>query len=122
MEIGKDDHDPRRVAVDLGGYQPQYNAALFLEDVAGGNRNVTVADSRFTGGGYEVYSFGVNVAYRGDVFGGGRWGHLFPSSPTFAITEFAGNADTSGNPLRLVLHTPSGGSLAIEDVLGTTTG
>ncbi|TAK58563.1 MAG: hypothetical protein EPO22_10690 [Dehalococcoidia bacterium] len=25
-----------------------------------------------------------------------------------------------GNPLRLVLHTPSGGSLAIEDVLGTT--
>lgn len=25
-----------------------------------------------------------------------------------------------GNPLRLVLHTPNGGSLAIEDVLGTT--
>jgi hypothetical protein len=26
-----------------------------------------------------------------------------------------------GNPLRLVLHTPNGGSLAIEDVVGTTT-
>ncbi len=90
-----------RVAVDLGDYQPQFNAALFLEDVSGGNRNITVVDSRFTGGGFEVYSYGVNVVFRGTVFGGGRWGHLFPSSPTFAITEFSGNCDTAGNPLKL---------------------
>ncbi len=111
---GVDSLTLQRVAVDLGTYQPRYNAALFLEDVDGGNRNVTVADSRFTGGGYEVYSFGVNIAYRGSVFGGGRWGHLYPSSPTFAITDFTGNADTAGSPLTLaagqfVVGTPPAG-------------
>ena len=106
-----------RVAVDLGAHKPQFNAALFLEDMGGANRDILVADSRFTGGGYVVYSYAVNVAYRGTVFGGGRWGHLYPSSPTFTITEFHGNKDTSGNGLKLsgnafVVGTSTSGALA----------
>ena len=90
-----------RVAVDLGAHKPQYNAALFLEDMGAANRNITVASSRFTGGGYEMYSYALNVAVRNTTFSGGRWGHLYPSSPTFTITEFANNTDGAGNHLKL---------------------
>ena len=91
----------RRVAVDLGAFAPQHNAALFLEGANGGNHGVTVESSSLRGGGYALYTFADDVRVRGSVIGGGNWGHLFPASPAEAIVEFAGNADTTGQALGL---------------------
>jgi hypothetical protein len=91
----------RRVAVELGAYQPQQNAALFLENANGGNRSVTVEDSWILGGGYAFYSFAADVRIRRTTFGGARWGHLFPQSQAANIVEFADNRDTGGTPLGL---------------------
>ena len=90
-----------RVRVELGEWQRQFAAALFLEDANGGNRDVTVVDSRFEGGGYTLYAFADDVTIEGTVFDGGRWGHLFPRSWTSEITVFEGNTDADGNPLQL---------------------
>ena len=108
----------RRVSMDLGPWQRQYNAAVFLEAANGGNRDVTLEGSRFIGGGYTLYSFASRVSVRGTVFGGGRWGHLFPSSPACSITEFTGNRDTAG--AALVVGLSSAGT-TIAPVAGTTT-
>lgn len=90
-----------RVRIDLGAFVPQHNAALFLEDANGGNRNVTVTDSELVGGGYTLYSFASGVRITGTVFGGGRWGNLFPRSRTGDVVEFSGNTDDAGRALEL---------------------
>lgn len=91
-----------RVRIDLGAFVPQHNAALFLEDANGGNRNVTVTDSVLLGGGYTLYSFAGNVAITDSVLAGGEWGTLFPSSRTQDVVRFSGNTDDVGRPLRLL--------------------
>jgi hypothetical protein len=90
------------VVVDLGVYQPQYNAALFLQDANGGNQGVTIVNSRFHGGGYVFYSFAKDVRIRGTVFGDAAFGHLYPRSQTSGIAEFSGNSDPAGTPLSIV--------------------
>ena len=83
-----------RVSVDLGAYTSQYNAALFFENVPAGNKNITVKDSSFLGGGYVYYNGASNVSVTGTVFGEGKWGNLYPSSKGFAT--FANNVSPDG--------------------------
>jgi hypothetical protein len=91
-----------RVRIELGAFVPQHNAALFLEDANGGNRNVTVTDSVLAGGGYTLYSFADDVAITDTVFGGGEWGALFPASRTQDVVEFSGNTDAAGRAVALL--------------------
>ncbi|KGM15107.1 hypothetical protein N867_11985, partial [Actinotalea fermentans ATCC 43279 = JCM 9966 = DSM 3133] len=89
------------IRIDLGAFVPQHNAALFLEDANGGNRNVTVTRSVLEGGGYTLYSFASDVRITDTVLGSGEWGILFPSSRTGEVTEFRGNTDDAGRGLAL---------------------
>ncbi len=102
----------RRVAIELGPWKQQHNAALFLEDANGGNAGVTVEDSWLSGGGYVLYSFATDVRVRTTTFAAGRWGWLFPQSWVGNMTEFAGNRDGSGAGMTLP---PSGGSAPAGD-------
>jgi hypothetical protein len=104
----------RRVSIELGAYQPLYNAALFLEDANGGNRGVTIEDSWILGGGYAFYSFADAVTVRRTTFGDARWGHLYPQSRAASIVELADTRDTSGTLLGLRLV--SAGSYALAPV------
>ena len=106
----------RRVAIELGAFAPQHNAALFLENANGGNTSVTVEDSWLTGGGYPVYSFGTDVRIRRTVIGGGQWGWLFPGSWVQHVTEFAGNVTPNGAAITLPAQGGAQGSS------GTTAG
>jgi len=90
-----------RVRIELGPWQKQYNAALFLEDANGGNSGVRILDSWLGGGGYTLYSFAKDVRIERTVFAGGKWGHLYPRSQTSEIRVFSGNTDAQGRPLTL---------------------
>ncbi len=93
----------RRLAIELGPWVPQHNAALFLEAANGGNAGVTVEDSWLSGGGYALYSFASDVRVRGTTFSDGRWGHLYPASQGAGVVEFAGNRDAAGTALGMRL-------------------
>lgn len=46
----------KNAIIDMGPWQPQKNAAFYLEDVGQGIRNVTVQNVRLAGGGYTFYT------------------------------------------------------------------
>ncbi len=80
--------------IDLGAYKPQFNAALFLEDVTVANRNVTVTGSRLLGGGYVLYNDATNTSITTSVLGSANFGILYPSSDP--IATFTGNTSPTG--------------------------
>ena len=79
---------------DLGPWAPEFNAAVFLEDANGGNRDVVVERNLINGGGYSVYVEGENVSIVDNLFGrGSRWGLLYPEHDRFTASG-NGWADT----------------------------
>ena len=87
----------RNVLIDLGAYASGQNAALFLENANGGNRNVLVQGSWLLGGGYTVASYATDVQITGTVIRAGRWGYLNPTSWPLAV--FSGNSADGLNGL-----------------------
>lgn len=65
----------RNAIIDMGPWQPQKNAALYLEDV-GGINNVLVQDVTLAGGGYTFYSASANASTlrNVDIPRAGNWG------------------------------------------------
>ncbi|QIM20525.1 hypothetical protein G7075_04220 [Phycicoccus sp. HDW14] len=67
----------RNAIVDMGPWQPQKNAALYLEDVGQGIRSVTVDNVRLAGGGYTFYTAPARAAStlrNVSIFRSGNWG------------------------------------------------
>lgn len=86
--------------VDLGPHRPQYNAAIFLQNANGGNRDVTVEGNFINGGGFSLYVGGEEIAFIDNVLGPDlRWGPLYPESDPF-VDE--GNRWSDGRPLSLL--------------------
>lgn len=65
----------RNAIIDMGPYQPQKNAALYIEDV-GGINNVQVQDVTLAGGGYTFYAASANGSklVNVDIPRAGNWG------------------------------------------------
>lgn len=75
-------------AIDLGPWERQYNAAIFLEDANGGNHDVVVEGNYLNGGGYSLYLEGDAVTVADNQFGrDAKWGVLYPEHDRFSATD-----------------------------------
>lgn len=64
---------------DLGEFQPELNAAIFLQDANGGNADVLIEGNWIGGGGYTLYLFGDGIVVRDNIFGpDGEYGLRYP--------------------------------------------
>lgn len=60
---------------DPGPYQPQFNAAIYLEDANGGDTGVTIRNNWLTGFGYSVMIDAKDTKLVGNAVGGNpKWG------------------------------------------------
>lgn len=91
----------RNAIIDMGPYQPQKNAALYMEDVADGLRNVTVENVRLAGGGYTFYvatASSPSVVRDVQITASGEWGPV-QITGTKANWTFDNVTGPNGKPL-----------------------
>ncbi len=76
---------------DPGPYQQSFNAAIYLENANGGDRNITIQDNWLRGFGYTFMVDATGTTIRDNVLGGTpRWGTCYlgtDMSPTSVIAS-----------------------------------